>query len=58
MSIKKFLSLVAERTHAMGFCLVNNVAVAAQLARTEWGCERVLVFDWCPPVQPPPLLSL
>jgi len=36
----------AERTHAMGFCLVNNVAVAAQLARTNWGCERVLVFDW------------
>ena len=36
----------AERTHAMGFCLVNNVAVAAQLAREKWGCKRVLIYDW------------
>ena len=35
--------------------IVNNVAVAAQLARTEWGCERVLVFDWCLPIRPPSL---
>jgi acetoin utilization deacetylase AcuC-like enzyme len=31
---------------AMGFCLFNNVAVAAQHALSELALERVLVFDW------------
>jgi acetoin utilization deacetylase AcuC-like enzyme len=31
---------------AMGFCLFNNVAVAAQHALTARSLERVLVFDW------------
>jgi acetoin utilization deacetylase AcuC-like enzyme len=31
--------------HAMGFCLLNNVALAAEAARHE-GAERVLVLDW------------
>jgi acetoin utilization deacetylase AcuC-like enzyme len=35
----------AERATAMGFCLFNNVAVAAQRA-IELGAERVLVLDW------------
>jgi acetoin utilization deacetylase AcuC-like enzyme len=35
----------AERATAMGFCLFNNVAVAAQHALGD-GAERVLVFDW------------
>ena len=35
----------AERATAMGFCLFNNVAVAAQGA-LELGAERVLVLDW------------
>jgi acetoin utilization deacetylase AcuC-like enzyme len=30
----------------MGFCLFNNVAVAAQHALDSHGAERVLVFDW------------
>ena len=30
---------------AMGFCLVNNVAVAAAHARAS-GCERVAIVDW------------
>ncbi len=30
----------------MGFCLFNNVAVAAAHARAEHGVERVLVLDW------------
>jgi acetoin utilization deacetylase AcuC-like enzyme len=34
----------AERTHAMGFCLFNNVAVAAEAARRQ--VSRVLVVDW------------
>jgi acetoin utilization deacetylase AcuC-like enzyme len=31
---------------AMGFCLFNNVAVAARAAIDEHGLERVLVVDW------------
>jgi acetoin utilization deacetylase AcuC-like enzyme len=36
----------AERDRAMGFCLFNNVAVAAAHATSELGAERVLVLDW------------
>ena len=36
----------AERDRAMGFCLFNNVAVAAAHAIAELGIERVLVLDW------------
>ena len=36
----------AEPTRAMGFCLFNNVAIAAELAIRELGAERVLVLDW------------
>ncbi len=36
----------AEGERAMGFCLFNNVAVAAELAIRELGVERVLILDW------------
>jgi acetoin utilization deacetylase AcuC-like enzyme len=36
----------AEPERAMGFCLFDNVAIAAELAVRELGVERVLVFDW------------
>jgi acetoin utilization deacetylase AcuC-like enzyme len=36
----------ATRTRAMGFCLFNSVAVAAQHALDECGVERVLILDW------------
>jgi acetoin utilization deacetylase AcuC-like enzyme len=36
----------AERDRAMGFCLFNNVAVAAAHALEEVGVERILVLDW------------
>jgi acetoin utilization deacetylase AcuC-like enzyme len=36
----------AEPDRAMGFCLFNNVAVAAELAIRELGAERVFVLDW------------
>jgi acetoin utilization deacetylase AcuC-like enzyme len=36
----------AERARAMGFCLFNNVAVAAAHAIAECGADRVLVLDW------------
>ncbi len=31
---------------AMGFCLLNNVAVAARVAIDQLGLDRVLVVDW------------
>jgi acetoin utilization deacetylase AcuC-like enzyme len=36
----------ALSARAMGFCLFNNVAVAAQRAIDRWGAERVLIIDW------------
>ena len=36
----------AEPARARGFCLFNNVAVAAAHAQAELGCERVLIIDW------------
>ena len=36
----------AERARAMGFCLINNVAVAAAHAIEVGGAQRVLVLDW------------
>jgi acetoin utilization deacetylase AcuC-like enzyme len=36
----------AERDRAMGFCLFNNVAVAAAHAIDALDVERVLVVDW------------
>ena len=36
----------AERDRAMGFCLFDNVAVAAAAAIAEGGVRRVFVLDW------------
>ncbi|MYL24172.1 histone deacetylase [Halomonas alkaliantarctica] len=36
----------AEPVRARGFCLFNNVAVAAAHARSALGMERVLIVDW------------
>jgi acetoin utilization deacetylase AcuC-like enzyme len=36
----------AEAAQAMGFCLFNNVAVAAAHALDAHGAERVLIVDW------------
>jgi acetoin utilization deacetylase AcuC-like enzyme len=35
----------AEPDRAMGFCLFNNAAIAAEAARRQ-GVERVLILDW------------
>ena len=35
----------AEADHAMGFCLFNNAAIAAETARAR-GIENVLLLDW------------
>jgi acetoin utilization deacetylase AcuC-like enzyme len=36
----------AERDHAMGFCLFNNVAIAARYLQREHGLERIAILDW------------
>jgi acetoin utilization deacetylase AcuC-like enzyme len=36
----------AEPTRPMGFCLFNNVAIAAHQARARWGKRRVAVVDF------------
>ncbi len=35
----------AEAERAMGFCLLNNVAIAAAFARDELSCKRILILD-------------
>jgi len=36
----------AEQGAPMGFCLFNNVAIAAQALRARAGVERVAIVDW------------
>jgi len=36
----------AERREAMGFCLFNNVAVAARYLQDHYGLERVAIIDF------------
>jgi acetoin utilization deacetylase AcuC-like enzyme len=36
----------AERDRAMGFCLFNNIAIAAELAIRELGVQKVMIIDW------------
>jgi acetoin utilization deacetylase AcuC-like enzyme len=36
----------ASEARSMGFCLFNNVAVAARYALRERGLQRVMILDW------------
>lgn len=36
----------AEPDQGMGFCIFNNIAIAAEAARADYGLERILIVDW------------
>nr|XP_028602293.1 polyamine deacetylase HDAC10 isoform X1 [Podarcis muralis]XP_028602294.1 polyamine deacetylase HDAC10 isoform X1 [Podarcis muralis]XP_028602296.1 polyamine deacetylase HDAC10 isoform X1 [Podarcis muralis] len=36
----------SQRNEANGFCIFNNVAIAAKYAQRKYGLQRVLVVDW------------
>lgn len=38
----------AEDDKAMGFCLFNNVSVAARVCQKQFGdtCRKILILDW------------
>lgn len=36
----------AERSRAMGFCYLNNVAIAARYLQNRYDLERILIIDW------------
>ncbi len=36
----------AERETALGFCIFNNVAIAARYIQKKYGLKRILVIDW------------
>ena len=36
----------AEKDQAMGFCILNNVAILARYLQTVHGLDKVLILDW------------
>jgi acetoin utilization deacetylase AcuC-like enzyme len=36
----------AEASQARGFCIFNNVAIAAQYLAEKWSLRRILIVDW------------
>lgn len=36
----------AQKSKAMGFCFLNNVAIAAKKAQLEYGLERIAIIDF------------
>jgi len=36
----------AEMDHSKGFCLFNNIAIAARYCMAEYALERIFIMDW------------
>ncbi|KAM3833371.1 polyamine deacetylase HDAC10 isoform 2-T2 [Vipera latastei] len=36
----------SQRSAANGFCIFNNVAIAAKYAQRKYGLQRILIVDW------------
>jgi acetoin utilization deacetylase AcuC-like enzyme len=36
----------AETNRGMGFCIFNNVAIAAKYARQKYNLEKIMIVDW------------
>ena len=36
----------AEPNRGMGFCLFNNIAIAAEYAKNNYGLKKILIVDW------------
>lgn len=36
----------AEADMGIGFCIFNNVAIAAKYAREKYGLDRIMILDW------------
>jgi len=36
----------AEADQAMGFCIINNVAVLAKYLQKQYGMDKILILDW------------
>ncbi|XP_066490018.1 polyamine deacetylase HDAC10 [Tiliqua scincoides] len=36
----------SQRNAANGFCIFNNVAIAAEFAKRKYGLQRILIVDW------------
>jgi len=36
----------AEKNRSMGFCLFNNIAIAAHYAKKKYGVKKIIIVDW------------
>ena len=36
----------AEAGRAMGYCIFNNIAIAARFLQKEYGLQRIMILDW------------
>lgn len=36
----------AQKAQALGFCLFNQIAIAARYAQKQYGFKRILILDW------------
>ena len=41
-----FFNYSGQADKSLGFCLMNNVAIAAEYALKKHGLKRILILDW------------